>query len=120
MQISKQRLNSTLEKQLFLTLFQLIADLKTPQEVEQVLKDILSDTELTTVAKRLAVAYWLTKGRSYTNIKDNIRVSSASISDVQHALKKPGWKLALQKITADEWATQWEQRINKLLKPSGK
>ncbi len=115
MQISKQRVNSILEKQLFQMLFQLIADLKTPQDAEEVLKDILSDTELTTVAKRVAVAYWLTKGRSYTNIKDNIKVSSASISDVQHALKKPGWKLALQKITADEWATQWEQRIKGMI-----
>lgn len=96
-------------------LFQLFADLKTPQEAEGVLKDLLSDTELTTVAKRLAVAYWLSKGRSYTNIKDNLKVSSASISDIQQAIKKSGWKLALQKVTADEWATQWEQKIKGLL-----
>ncbi len=115
MQISKQRVNSTLEKQLYQMLFQLVADLKTPQEVEGVLKDILSDTELTTVAKRLAVAYWLTKGRSYSNIKDNLKVSSASISDIQQGIKKPGWKLALQKVTADEWATLWEQRIKSMI-----
>ncbi len=115
MQVSKQRVNATLEKQLFRTLFQLMADLKTPQETEGVLRDLLSDVELTTVAKRLAVAYWLSKGRSYTNIKDNLRVSSASISDIHQALKKSGWKLALAKVTADEWATIWEQRIKGLI-----
>ena len=115
MQISKQRVNATLERQLFQTLYQLFADLKTPQEVEAVLKDILSDVELTTVAKRLAVAYWLANGRSYNNIKDNLKVSSASISDIQQGLKRPGWKLALAKVTADEWATHWEQKIKKMI-----
>ena len=115
MQISKQRVNVILERQLFLTLYQLFADLKTPQEVEAVLKDILSDVELTTVAKRLAVAYWLANGRSYNNIKDNLKVSSASISDIQQGLKRPGWKLALAKVTADEWATHWEQKIKKMI-----
>ncbi len=115
MQISKQHVNATLEKQLFQTLFQLICDLKTPQEAEAVLKDLLSNIELTTLAKRLAVAYWLSKGRSYANIRDNLKVSSASISDIQQGLKRPGWKLALQKVTADEWATVWEQRIKGLL-----
>ena len=115
MQISKQRVNAILERQLFQTLYQLFADLKTPQEVEAVLKDILSDVELTTVAKRLAVAYWLANGRSYNNIKDNLKVSSASISDIQQGLKRPGWKLALAKVTADEWATHWEQKIKKMI-----
>ena len=115
MQISKQRVNAILERQLFQTLYQLFADLKTPQEVEAVLKDILSDVELTTVAKRLAVAYWLANGRSYNNIKDNLKVSSASSSDIQQVLKRPGWKLALAKVTADEWATHWEQKIKKMI-----
>lgn len=115
MQISKRKINVTLEKQLFAMLFQLMADLKTPQEAESVLRETLSDTELTTLVKRLSVAYWLTKGRSYTNIKDNLKVSSASISDIQRALKRPGWKLALSKVTADEWATVWESRIKKLI-----
>ena len=82
MQVSKQKINTLLERQLYQMLFQLIADLKTPQEAEVVLRGTLSDTELITLTKRLAVAYWLTKGRSYSNIKDNLKVSSASISDI--------------------------------------
>ncbi len=115
MRVSKLKVNTTLESQLQQTLYQLFTDLKSPQEVEIILKDLLSAVELTTVTKRLAVAYWLANGRSYTNIKDNLKVSSASISDIQQGLKKPGWKLALQKITADQWATQWDQRIKKLI-----
>ncbi|HBC45393.1 MAG: TrpR like protein, YerC/YecD [Candidatus Amesbacteria bacterium GW2011_GWA2_47_11b] len=116
MQVSKKKMNATLEKQLFFMLWQLITDLKNPKEVELVWSDLLSKTELTTVAKRLAVAYWLSKKRSYENIKQNLKVSSATVAEVQRNLKKPGWKLAMQKITADEWANVWEQKIKRVFK----
>jgi TrpR-related protein YerC/YecD len=116
MQISKRKINSSLEKQLYQTFFQLITDIKNVTEAEAVFKDLLSAAELTSIAKRLAVAYWLSKGRSYGNIKENLKVSSATIADVQQHLKRPGWKLALQKITADEWASQWEERIRSVFK----
>lgn len=116
MQVSKKKMNGTLERQLFLTLFQMIADLKDPAEVETMLKGFLSDTELLTLAKRLAIGYWLTKGRSYENIKENLKVSSATVAEVQQNLKATGWKLAIQKITAEEWASQWEQKIKSILK----
>ena len=90
MQVSKKKMNATLEKQLFFMLWQLITDLKNPKEVELVWSDLLSKTELTTVAKRLAVAYWLSKKRSYENIKQNLKVSSATVAEVQRNLKKPG------------------------------
>jgi len=115
MQISKRQINQTLERQLFQTFFQMVADLTTPEEVERVFRELLSKTELAIVAKRLAVGFWLSKNRSYTNIKENLKVSSASIAAVQQALKNPGWKLALAKVIADEWANVWAQRIKKVL-----
>lgn len=116
MQVSKKKVNAVLEKQLFATLWQLVVDLKNPKEVELVLSDLLTETEVATVAKRLAVAYWLSKGRSYENIKQNLKVSSATVAEVQRSLKKPGWRLALQKVTADEWANVWETKIKKILR----
>ncbi len=116
MQVSKLKVNATLEKQLFYNFFQLVVDLKSVDEVQLIFKDLLSPAELTSITKRLAVAYWLIKGRSYGNIKDNLKVSSATIADIHPRLKKPGFKLALQKITADEWATLWEQRIRHVFK----
>lgn len=116
MQISKQKVNVVLEKQLYKTLWQLLADIKSPQEAEVLIGGLLSVTELTTLAKRLAVAYWLSKKRSYENIKVNLKVSSATVADVQKQLKRPGWKLAIQKVTADEWANVWEQKIKGFLK----
>lgn len=116
MQVSKKKVNPVLEKQLFAMLWQLVTDLKNPKEAETVLSDLLSATETATVAKRLAVAYWLFKKRSYENIKQNLKVSSATVAEVQKQMKKPGWKLAIQKVTADEWANVWETKIKKILR----
>ncbi|MEK7091240.1 MAG: Trp family transcriptional regulator [Patescibacteria group bacterium] len=116
MQVSKKKVNPVLEKQLFAMLWQLVTDLKNPKEAEMVWSDLLSKTELATVAKRLAVAYWLSKKRSYENIKQNLKVSSATVAGVQRSLKRPGWKLAMVKVTADEWANVWETKIKKILR----
>jgi len=115
MQISKQKVNTALEKQISKMLFQLFADIKTPEEAERVMEDLFSETELVTITKRLAVGYWLKKGRSYENIKQNLKVSSATIASVQQSIKQNGWKAALQKIEAEEWATKWEQKIKGIL-----
>ena len=63
------------------------------------------------LAKRLAIAYWLKKGRSYQNIKNNLKVSSATIASVQSQMENPGFQLALKKIEADEWASNWSKKI---------
>lgn len=96
--------------------YQLVVDIKTPEEAINILTSLLSETELTAVTKRLAVAYWLRNGRSYENIRDNLKVSSATIAAVQQALNEPGWKQALKKVTAEEWATKWENKIKSVLK----
>jgi len=116
MQVSKQKVNPTLEKQLYRMWGQLIADIKFPAEADKISESIFSTTELLTIIKRLGVAYWLSKGRSYENIKKNLKVSSATIASIQQELKKPGWKLALEKVMAEEWASKWEEKIKNLFK----
>ena len=115
MQTSKRVVNKTLERQLARTVYQLIADVKNTGNAESVLSSILSPVELSTVIKRVSIAYWLSKGRKYENIKNNLKVSSASIAEVQKQIKKPGWQLTLKYLSADEWATVWEEKIKKFL-----
>ena len=117
MRISKRKINNALEKELYSTLYQVIADLKTTQEAETVLKDLLKPNELITVVKRLSIAYWLTKGRGVSNIRDNLAVSPATIESIKHGLpKSKGANLAIKKIEAEEWANKWAGRIKKLVK----
>ena len=91
--------------------YQLVADIKSPEEAKIVFGELLSNTESTAIVKRLAIGYWLTKKRSYENIKTNLKVSSATIAAMQNELKKDGWKLAMKKMVAEEWATKWEEKI---------
>jgi TrpR-related protein YerC/YecD len=115
MRTSELKLNSSLKNQIIKTLSQTIADLKNPVEADIFIKDFFTNAEIETFAKRLAVAYWLKKGRSYTNIKTNLKVSSATIADVASQKDKKGFKLALQKAEAEEWATLWAEKIKKFV-----
>lgn len=97
------------------TLIQVIADTSKSQDAEIFLKNFFTTSELETFSKRLAIAYWLSKGRSYTNIKENLKVSSATIATVQEMMKSPGFQHALKIIQADEWAVAWSTRIKKFV-----
>ena len=116
MQISSRKLNAVLEKQIFTIFYQTLADLRTPKEVELVLSDLLTKTEKTALAKRLAIATFLEKGRSYENIRETLKVSSATIAAVAEQMGNPGFQLALERIRAEEWAEEWAGKISRLLK----
>lgn len=116
MRVSKNKVNQHLEKELFATLHQAVADLKTPKNIEGFFRAFLSRAEHQTLAKRVAVAYWLDKGRGYNNIRANLKVSSATIAGIQGVLKESkGARLAINQIKADEWANVWSERIRKMV-----
>lgn len=118
MRVSKNKVNQSLEKELFRTLHQAVADLKTPQEVQTFFEAFLSEAEHTTLTKRVAVSYWLDKKRSYENIHENLKVSSATIAAIQNTMKHPGTRIIIQKIKAEEWANVWTQKIKRFVKAS--
>lgn len=116
MRTSEKVLNPSLKKQIDAVFVQTITDLKDISETKLFLSDFFNQSENEAFAKRLAIAYWLKKGRSYNNIKENLKVSSATIASVQSMLDKPGFKLALKKIEAEEWANQWAEKIKKFVR----
>lgn len=115
MRTSDKKINPNLKKQIKDTFIQSVADMRDFNETKSFLQDFLTDSELEAFSKRIAIAYWLRKGRSYRNIKDNIKVSSATIASVQSDMEKPGFQLALKKIEAEEWANQWAGKIKKIV-----
>ncbi len=116
MRVSAKKLNPSLKSQITKALAQSIALMRDVDEVDNFLKDFLNDSEYESFAKRLAIAYWLKKGRSYANIKTNLKVSSATIAQAQKDMEKPGFAIALKKLEAEEWASQWEEKIKTFLK----
>lgn len=116
MRVSKVPVNSTLNEQVFMILHQTLADLKNPQEVDTFLKSFLKETEHAILAKRLAVAYWLQNKRTYRHISQELKVSTATISEVQHHINELGVKLAVKKIRTQEWVNEISQKIRKFVK----
>lgn len=114
MQVSKKGILRATETKIFKSLYQVLADLKKPAEVEMFLKDTLSETERTVLAKRLAIAYYLSKKKSYDLIRQDLRVSSATIANVQKWMESggKGLKTALKTIEADEWAGEMAEKVS--------
>lgn len=97
-------------------LYQLIVDTTESSEAKQLLSDLLTEAEMTAVTKRLAIAVYLDKGRSYENIKNNLKVSSATIAAVAESMGNPGIQEALRKIKAEAWAEEWSQKVARVVK----
>lgn len=116
MHISKQKINQFLEKNIEDSFFQLICDIKTPQEAREIITNLFTDTELTVFSKRLGIAYYLVNNRDYENISNNLKVSSTTIAKVAKMMKGKGFQMALKSITADEWADKWSKKIKKVFK----
>jgi len=111
MRTSENKINPTLNRQIQKTFAQLIADIRSNEEALSLLESFFTPSEFETFSKRLAIAYWLNKGRSYTNIKQNLKVSSATIASVQQMSKSKAFQSLLKHIEADQWADKWSEKI---------
>lgn len=118
MQVSKKNVNKQVEKRIFKALYQVLADLRKPEGVKKFLDDVLSKTERTVLAKRLGIAWYLNKNRSYDVIRQDLKVSSATIATVQQGLEKSGEGImsAIKTIEADEWAGEMAIKVKQSVK----
>jgi uncharacterized protein YerC len=106
-------MNNSLKRQLVKTFAQMIADLKDLKESEKFLTDFFDKEELEKFTKRLAIAYWIKKGRDGENIKRNLKADQKEINTASNLLKTPGVKLAIKIIEAEEWSNKWLEKIKK-------
>jgi uncharacterized protein YerC len=83
-----------------------ITEIKKLPEAKNFLDAFLTATEKTVLSKRLAIALMLKQGRSYEEIGQKLKVSSATISTVAQMSEKKGLPLALEKIEEEQWANQ--------------
>lgn len=117
MHLSKKKIKSKTKKEILKLFCQVVADIRTPEEAKIFLQDLFGKTELEALAKRLAIAHYLKKGKSYQKIKRTLAVSSGTIASIQKQMTKSGYLgLALKKIQAEEWANNWSKKIGKLIK----
>lgn len=111
MQLSQTPINKTLERQLDQMFFQVLGEIDSPDDLKKIFEDVLTEGERIAVLKRLGIALYLDKGRSYEDIKNNIKVSSATIATVAENLGNSGWQEMIRRIKAEEWASDWTEKI---------
>lgn len=118
MQVSKTKLERKVKKEVFDDFYQVLADLRKKENAKIFCQNFLTKAEQTILAKRLAISYSLEKNKSYDEIKKKLRVSSATIANVDKMMSKgkKGFALALGKIEADRWASELAKKISKKLK----
>lgn len=108
-------MSKNIEAQVYKILYQVLADCKSDVSMEIILRSLLSEGELASIAKRLAIAVFLDKGQSYEHIKDVLKVSSATIASVSEHMNERGMQMALERVKAEEWADVWSIRISRAL-----
>ena len=84
------RLTDQHRKELVLDLCESISSLNTPEEVGEVLTDLLTPKEIETIAKRLQIAVLLSKGEEYESIRRRLKVGFATIARVNTWLNLSG------------------------------
>ncbi len=116
MQQSLKPLNKNIENQLEKMLFGILAETDSPEKIKMVFEDLFTEGERMAVLKRMGIAIYLDKGRSYEDIKTNIKVSSATIASVADKYRNEGWQEMIKMIKADEWASEWTDKLSGKIK----
>ena len=115
MQVSRKKINPAVKNQISNLLYKVIADIKNPDEAKEFLGSFLGKSEQEIIARRLSIAYLLSKGKTYSFIKNNLAVSSTTVATIAKQIDKgKGFKVALEKIQADEWAEKWSKKISQM------
>lgn len=100
---------------MFETLWEVISKINSRSEIKDFVSDILSPTEKTMIAKRLAIASLLLRGYNYEAIKDLLKVSQSTISKVAIPLNNNmGYKTAINKVARSQATKEFLQDIAKM------
>ncbi|MDO8487105.1 MAG: YerC/YecD family TrpR-related protein, partial [Candidatus Curtissbacteria bacterium] len=100
------------EDKIFQTFWEAIAKLQNQKEIQMFLHDLLSPTERTMLAKRLAIAALLLKGHTYESVMDILKVSNPTVAKVSLTLNlNPGYKIVINKIAKSEATREFWQDI---------
>lgn len=88
MHISQKKLNKKEEEELLDNFFKFLKSFHKKKQIEIFCRKFFTRSELITFAKRLNIMILLEQGMGYKEIKEKVKVSSASIASVNKILKE--------------------------------
>ncbi len=111
MQTSAKKLSKNTQQKISQQFVTLLADLRKPEECQAFFENFLTPTEQEVFAKRLNIIWLLNQGHSYEEIRQELHVSSATISTVAKQMDQVGINLTVDKLEIDAWADKWAERL---------
>ena len=117
-QISKYPISKQISDRIFEIFLNTFVKIKSKEEADEFISDLLTPTEKIMLAKRLAIAFLLEKNYDYRTIQQLIRVSTGTIAFVNLSLRhgSTGYKKLISKIVQEEKLTGFfETAIIKVL-----
>lgn len=114
--MSRKRMSVGLEKELRKMLLGVLVDEKDVNRFEHMFDALFTESEQLAAMKRLAIAVYLDKGRSYEDIGGQLKVSSATIAMVAEQMGDSGYQELVRRIKAEEWAEEWSGKLGKRLR----
>lgn len=115
--VSRRFLNKELENHIFELFLKTIVGIRNTDDARNFIEDLLSPTERVMLIKRLAIAVLLTKGYTYDDIDDTLKVSRSTIMNVSIWLKhgKSGYTNAVKKILETQKRKEFIDKIEEIL-----
>jgi uncharacterized protein YerC len=89
-QISKRYVKPAVKEKIDNLFIECIAECKNQKEAANFISVLLTKTEKTVIAKRVAIALMLTKGYTATEIDEKLKVSQATVYTVKYWLEEKG------------------------------
>lgn len=116
-QVSKKVLPNHVKEGLFKNFWELLANIKSPQEVKIFIEDFLSPTEKVMLAKRIAISILLTKGYNHRSISRILKVSTTTVASIAKFLnlKTPGYQLLIKKYSQKESTREFIKELERYL-----
>ncbi len=117
-QVSRIPLSSEIEQRIFEIFLTSLSELRTKEEVEKFITDLLSPTERIMLSKRLSIAFLLQKGFDQRKIARILKVSLTTINRVSIAFKigGNGYRRVIDKIIKGEKLDEFLYKIDDFIK----
>ena len=116
--ISRRIIDPEIEEKVFDIFRSYLVQLHTSDDTQAFLTSLLSHTEQVMLAKRLAIAVLLTKGYTYEQIDETLKVSKSTVGTVhkQLLIGAVGYQKAVERVLKDEKHEKlWSKFENLLL-----
>ena len=113
-QVSKKFLAKDIEGRIYEIFLRAVAEVKTQNEVEKFLNNLLSAAEKVMLAKRLSIAFLLFKNYDQRSICKTLKVSLGTVNRVNNELKLEGegYRQVISKIVQMEKLGEFLQKID--------